>query len=158
MAVIETKKVIGLEGLPQILPKQWEKIGEGLIDRIRKDASRGLSQEIGSARFEEYSESYRKRKKRGTAFKGRSTSSQISPPNLKYTGEMLKRITIESPTKNGVIIRFEQGLKVQYNRDKDGRDIFDVNLHNWKFITDSVMEVFNANAKKLKNIKIPIGK
>jgi len=70
---------------------------------------------------------------------------------------MLRDITVENPTKNGVIIRFEHGERVQYNRDKDGRDIFDVNLHNWKFITDSVMEVFNANAKKLKNIKIPIG-
>ena len=157
MAVLESKKVIGLAGLPEILPRQWEKIGIGLISRIRRDAQQGLSQEIGSARFEPYTESYKKKKEKGTPIKGRATDSQTSPPNLKYTGDMLRDITVENPTKNGVIIRFKHGERVQYNRDKDGRDIFDVNLHNWKFITDEVMREYDKNAKKLKNIKIPIG-
>ena len=157
MAVIETKK-IGLEGLPKIPKEQWAKIGVGLIDHIRKDANAGISQEDGKPTFDEYSTSYRDKKKRGTAFKGRATSSQVAPVNLKYTGEMLRNIKIKRPNMSGVTIQFTDGLKVQYNRDKDGRDIFNVNSKNLEWISQEVMKVFNANAKKLKNIKIPIGK
>jgi len=150
MPVIEKKSLYGIEGLPQILPKQWEKIGIGLIGRIRRDAQKGISQEIGGARFEAYSASYREKKAKGTPIKKRPTDSQINPPNLKYTGDMLKSMWIKRPSRSGFILQYKDGQKVLWNRDKDGRDIFDVNIANWKYLTDEVMKVFEANSKKLK--------
>jgi len=158
MPVISKKSVIGLKGLPQILPEQWKKIGIGLIGRIRKDCQKGYSQDGNKPHFEEYSEKYAQKKRGGYAIKKRAISTQTNPPNLKLTGKMLKTMWVKRPTRSGFILQYKEGQKVLYNRDKDGRDIFDLNIANWKFLTDEVMKVFHKNAKMLKSIKIKIGK
>lgn len=156
MAVLETKK-IGLGKLPQILPKQWLEIGIGLLDRIKKDTQSGLSQDDGEPTFRGYSKSYKAFKKRGKPLMGRATDSQINPANLKYTGEMLKTIWIKRPHRSGFTIQYKEGQKVLWNK-WDERNIFDINSRNMDWIANEVVKVFDKNAKKLKNVKLKIGK
>ena len=158
MAVIDTKKKT-LGSLPNILPKQWQKIGIGIISRIRADAQKGKSQDDSDPTFAEYSTFYKDLKIQGLSVDGRATSTQISPPNLKYTGAMLKKITVKNPQKNGVTISFQHGERVLKNIRMENRNIFDIRKKNVDWITNEVLEIFNNNAKKLPSKeKIIIGK
>ena len=158
MAVLETKK-IGLGKLPQILPAQWLKIGNELIQLIRLDAQKGISQDDSTPTFAEYSDWYGDFKMRGDPDpSGRTTDSQVDPPNLKYTGEMLRKIYARNPRKDGITIQYEEGERVLENIRMSNRNIFDVNSKNMNWIANEVVKIFDENAKKLKDLKLKIGK
>ena len=145
------KKRINLGKLPNVLPAQWLNIGRALVLRIRKDAEKGISQDDSNPTFAEYTKSYRKFKKKGLPHKGIATNTQISPPNLKYTNRMLRRIQADKPQKNGVTIVFSDGEKVLKNRSMKNRDIFDVNSKNMDWITKEILKIWEKNLAKIPN-------
>ena len=143
---------INLGKLPMVTPAQWTKIGQTIIDRIRRDTSQGISQDYQQRKFTAYSKSYREFKEKGYPIKGRRTFSQIRPPDLKHTGDMMEDIYVSGSTKGGVTISFGEGKKVLYNRDapqnKGRRKIFDINSKNRKWITNEIVKIFHRNGKK----------
>jgi hypothetical protein len=87
-----------------------------------------------------------------------STSKQVTPPNLRLTGQMLNSISAQKPSNIGVDIVFRDGLKVKGNAD-NGRNIFGVNEQNQKEIINNLTNLIGKNVKKYasKPINITIG-
>ena len=158
MAVLDTKK-IGLGKLPQILPDQLLKIGNELVQRIKTDARRGVSQDDSTPTFAQYSNWYGDFKMRGDPDEdGNATNSQVDPPNLTYTGKMLSKIYAKKPRKDGFTIQYVEGERVLENIRMSNRNIYDLNSKNMDWLASEVVKIFDANSKKLKNTKIKIGK
>ena len=143
-----TKK-INLGKLLEIKPAEWLKIGDELVKRIQYDTRRGVSQDDSEPRFHEYSGWYGDFKSQGLPDeKGRATNSQTNPPNLTYTGEMLRKIFAKNPKKNGVTIEFTRGDRVLENIRMENRNIFDINKKNMDWVVNQVVKIFDSNAKK----------
>jgi len=145
--MINRYKTLG--DLPRIPKEIWLKIGVGLIDRIRKDASKGISQDDSDPTFADYDIDYKDFKSRGDAVDGRATDSQVEPPNLKFTGDMLKLIEAERPTEHGVTISFKFGTRVLDNIEIKNRNIFDIRAKNMEWAKAMVLQQVQANAKGL---------
>lgn len=144
------------------LPRSgWARIGGKAATKIVKDSDKGFgTTEQGKRyKFERYTETYETRKASGKAgLKGVSTSKQVTPPNLRLTGQMLNSISAQKPSNIGVDIVFRDGLKVKGNAD-NGRNIFGVNEQNQKEIINNLTNLIGKNVKKYasKPINITIG-
>lgn len=145
-------KVKSLKGIGEVPVSIWKKIGQGIIARIRTDAQKGISQDDKHPRFKKYSKEYRDFKSKGYAFHGRATDSQVNPPNLKYTGNMLKNISVGGATKAGVLIAFNEGERVRWNIKNDrftaNRNIFDVREKNMQWAVNKIKKQIDTNMKK----------
>ena len=144
------------------LPRSaWARIGGKAATKIVKDSDKGFgTTEQGKRyKFKSYTETYKTRKASGKAdLKGVSTSKQVTPPNLRLTGQMLNSISAQKPSNIGVDIVFRDGLKVKGNAD-NGRNIFGVNEQNQKEIINNLTNLIGKNVKKYasKPINITIG-
>ncbi len=142
----------------------WARVGGRAATKIVKDADKGIgTRESSNKRYKfntvPYSTKYAIRKAAGKAApKGVSTSKQVSPPNLRLTGQMLNSISAQKPTNVGVDIVFRDGLKVKGNADM-GRNIFGINQQNEKEIVKNLSDYIGKNVKKYarKPINIVIG-
>ena len=139
----------------------WARVGGRAATKIVKDADKGFgTNEKGKRyKFQGYTDTYRIKKAAGKAApKGVSTSKQVSPPNLRLTGQMLNSISAQKPTNVGVDIVFRDGLKVKGNADM-GRNIFGINQQNEKEIVKNLSDYIGKNVKKYasKSINIVIG-
>ena len=139
----------------------WARIGGRAVTKIKQDADKGFgTNERGKRyKFQGYTDTYRIKKAAGKAApKGVSTSKQVSPPNLRLTGQMLNSISAQKPTNVGVDIVFRDGLKVKGNADM-GRNIFGINQQNEKEIVKNLSDYIGKNVKKYarKPINIVIG-
>ena len=141
----------------------WLKLGGKLVTRIVEDSDSGISQDgSGSSRdFEAYSYDYAIKKKAGKDTpKGVSSSRQVSPPNLRASGEMLNSIKAQKATTDSVEIIYRSGLKVLGNANppqqtnKPRRNIYGLNDKNWEFARDFIddeidQKILKFNLKKV---------
>ena len=124
--------------------RQWAILGETLATKIVQDAEKGISQEgCGKSRdFKEYSYGYAKKKAAGKVIKGAGADRQVSPPNLRLTGEMLGSIKAQKATTDSVEINFRSGLKVIGHSKKRGkkpkRNIYGLNDKNQQYVKDYI--------------------
>ncbi len=142
----------------------WARVGGRAATKIVKDADKGFgTNERGKRyKFQGYTDTYRIKKAAGKAApKGVSTSKQVSPPNLRLTGQMLNSISAQKPTNVGVDIVFRDGLKVKGNAENKNakRNIFGINEQNEKEIVKNLSDYIGKNVKKYarKPINIVIG-
>ena len=165
----------------------WRTLGGKLATRIVKDSDKGISQDGDGVKFPPYSkrnsnvgwrriktkkgfrsvfiDSYYNLKAAGKASpKAVAPSRQVSPPNLRLTGEMLNSIYATNPTKQSVDIVFRSGLKVLGNANppkrlkKPRRNIYGLNNGNQEFVQDFVDDKIDKNIKifSRKTIKFEI--
>jgi hypothetical protein len=139
----------------------WLKLGGKLVTRIVGDSDKGISQDPDGRAFEKYSNDYSILKKAGKATpKGVSSSRQVSPPNLRASGEMLNSIKAQKATTDSVEIVYRSGLKVLGNANppaktkKPRRNIYGLNDKNWEFarnfIDDEIdQRILKFNLKKV---------
>ncbi len=139
----------------------WLKLGGKLATAIKEDAQKGISQDPDGKPFPPYKESYAIKKAAGKATpKGVSSSRQVSPPNLRASGEMLGSMSPQKATKDSVEIIYRDGLKVLGNANpparlkKGKRNIFGLNNKNWgharDFIDDEIdQKILKFNRKKV---------
>lgn len=132
----------------------WKKIGGGTATRIVQGSDKGKDKDGGN--FPPYTAKYAERKAAGKASpKGVGVSRQISPPNLRLTGEMLGSITSGNATKTGVDIILRDGLKIEGNA-KRGRDIYGISPDNASEIEKILADVIGKNIGKYASIPIEI--
>ena len=161
----------------------WLKLGGKLVTRIVEDSDSGISQDPSGKPFPPYSkrnadvgwrtiktkkgvkrifiDSYYNLKKAGKATpKGVSSSRQVSPPNLRASGEMLNSIKAQKATTDSVEIIYRSGLKVLGNANppqqtnKPRRNIYGLNDKNWEFARDFIddeidQKILKFNLKKV---------
>ena len=139
----------------------WLKLGGKLATTIKQDAEKGISQDPDGKPFPPYKESYAIKKAAGKATpKGVRSDRQVSPPNLRATGNMLGSISPQKATKDSVEIIYREGLKVLGNANpparlkKGKRNIFGLNNKNWglarDFIDDEIdQKILKFNRKKV---------
>ena len=143
----------------------WKTLGGKLATRIVKDSDKGISQDGDGEKFKAYKPTYSALKAAGKASpKGVAPSRQVSPPNLRLTGEMLNSIYATNPTKQSVDIVFRSGLKVLGNANppkrlkKPRRNIYGLNNGNQEFVQTFVDDKIDKNIKifSRKTIKFEI--
>jgi len=141
----------------------WLKLGGKLVTRIIDDSDNGISQDgSGSSRdFESYSYDYAIKKAAGKATpKGVSSSRQVSPPNLRASGEMLNSIKAQKATTDSVEINYRSGLKVLGNANpptktnKPRRNIYGLNDKNWEFARDFIDDEIDQKILKFNRKKV----
>jgi len=147
-----------LSDIVKFKPSQWLTIGEKTITRIILDTGKGIGQ--NGRKFPSYSKNYAELKAAGKAGdKGVGTDRQISPPNLRLSGEMLGSIHAGSPTKESVKIFFGQGGKVERNK-KHGRDILGISDKNLSLASKDILAIINRKANRwaAKDINLVVGR
>ena len=92
--------------------------GTSLTSAHRKQIDKGI--DANGSTFKSYSSSYRKRKATGK-YKGQ-VSKQVSPPNLKLTGKMMKSFNVINTS-------LEKEIKIQYGI-KDSKQSEKMNINN----------------------------
>ena len=139
----------------------WLKLGGKLVTRIVEDSDSGISQDPDGRAFEKYSIDYRILKKAGKATpKGVSSSRQVSPPNLRASGEMLNSIKAQKATTDSVEIVYRSGLKVLGNANpphqtnKPRRNVYGLNDKNWEFARDFINDEIDQRILKFNLKKV----
>jgi len=161
----------------------WLKLGGKLATAIKEDAQKGISQDPDGKRFPPYSkrnanvgwrtiktkkgvkrifiDSYYNLKKAGKATpKGVRSDRQVSPSNLRLTGNMLGSISPRKPTKDSVEIIYREGLKVLGNANpparlkKGKRNIYGLNNKNWEFARDFIDDEIDQKILKFNRKKV----
>ena len=139
----------------------WLKLGGKLATRIVTDSDKGISQDPTGKPFKKYSKEYAILKKAGKATpKGVSSSRQVSPPNLRASGEMLNSIKAQKATKDSVEINYRSGLKVLGNANppkrlnKPRRNIYGLNDANWEFARDFIDAEIDGRILKFYRKKV----
>ena len=139
----------------------WLRLGGKLVTRIIRDSDDGISQDPDGKPFKKYSKDYRILKKEGKATpKGVSSSRQVSPPNLRASGEMLNSIKTQRATRDSVEINYRSGLKVLGNANPPGktnkprRNIYGLNDKNWEFARDFIDKEVDRKILKFNRKKV----
>lgn len=143
--------------------KDWLILGGKLATRIKLDAQKGISQDPDGKPFPPYKKSYADLKKVGRATpKGVRSDRQVSPPNLRATGNMLGSISPLRATKDSVTIVFREGEKVLGNANpparfkKKKRNIYGLNDDNWEFAKKYINDIIDNRIVKFSRKKIVI--
>ena len=139
----------------------WLRLGGKLVTRIVEDSDNGISQDPDGRAFGKYSTDYRILKKAGKATpKGVSSSRQVSPPNLRASGEMLNSIKAQKATTDSVEIVYRSGLKVLGNANppaktnKPRRNVYGLNNKNWDFAGDFISDEIDQRILKFNLKKV----
>lgn len=89
----------------------WKATGEAVQLEVRAQTEKGIG---ANGKFKPYSASYAKQKPKGTI--KRQANTQVSPPNLELTGEMMLDLKTIDPQANEVSVGWlVWGERVRYN-------------------------------------------
>ena len=145
-----------LENIVKHKKSKWLKLGGKLATTIVTDADKGISQDKDGKKFPPYKNAkYKKLKKEGKLIKGVGISRQVTPPNLRLTGEMLGSIHPKNATADSVEIIYRSGKKVRGNANpvtkkpfSRKRNIWGLNDKNWNHAKNFIEKEINNNIKK----------
>jgi hypothetical protein len=98
--------------LPNVIKGSQRRLGEPLLESVKKEISIGKSPVDGETRFRGYSDGYITSIKRGL---GSRYGKRPRPVNLNLTGKMLASGTTK-PVENGIEVSFKD-KKAEYHND-----------------------------------------
>ena len=94
--------------------KFWEKVAHKVVKMIKMETMQGKG---ADGNFPKYKNSYAKQKAKGTG--RRQGNKQVNPPNLRYSGDMMRDLKKLHHDKYGMKVGWASfGKRVEFNADR----------------------------------------
>jgi len=138
--------------------KFWEKVAHKVVKMIKMETMQGKG---ADGKFPKYKNSYAKQKAKGTG--RRQGNKQVSPPNLRYSGDMMRDLKKLQHNKYGMKVGWASfGKRVEFNAERKRPISTEINPAS-KTVQNYVYGRFRAgmlgNLKKATKVtKLTIGK
>jgi len=171
--------------LPELTPKFWEFVGGKVAEWVRADCRKGIMQD-GSAnhplsrKYKKYKDNDMRRftdgkrlgdtisskggnqrtlKTRRFPLVGRSLQTIGTPyVTMMLTGDTMRGLKPEKPTKNGVTMAFNPKDSVKiWGNQQIGYNVVGLNRVNIELVRQQIIKEFNKNKVKYLNKDIKIG-
>ena len=174
-----------IDKLPEMTPKFWEDVGFKVAEWVRADCRKGIMQD-GSAnhplsrKYKKYKDNDMRRfsdgkrlgdtisskggnqrtlKTRRFPLVGRSLQTIGTPyVTIMLTGDTMRGLKPEKPTKNGVTMAFrpEDSVKI-YGNQQIGYNVVGLNRANIELVRQEIIKEFRKNKVKYLDKDIKIG-